>query len=108
MWRMLCEQASDLSVTVSDIEATDSDGSARWVATYTFSATGRPVENRVRASFRFRDGLIAEHRDEFSMWRWSRQALGARALLLGSNPLGRTLVRRQARSRLAAWRRRQG
>ena len=104
MWRMLCAQATDLSVTASDVRADDSSGSARWVATYTFTATGRFVENRIEASFRFRDGLIAEHRDRFSMWRWSRQALGPPAFLLGSNPLGQSLVRKRARGRLAAWR----
>jgi ketosteroid isomerase-like protein len=104
MWRMLCSQAQDLSVSVSDVSADDESGSARWVARYTFTATGRPVENRVSASFRFRDGLISEHRDEFSMWRWSRQALGPPAFLLGWNPVGQALVRRQARGRLSAWR----
>src|SRR5215208_5775870 len=102
MWRMLCAQAKDLVVTVSDVEADDQTGSARWVATYTFSATGRQVENRIRARFRIRDGVIADHRDEFSMWRWSRQALGPAALVLGSNPVGRALLRRRARSRLPA------
>jgi ketosteroid isomerase-like protein len=104
MWRMLTSQAKDLSVTASDVEADDSSGSATWVAHYTFTATGRPVENRIRAEFRFRGGLIAEHRDNFSMWRWSRQALGPPAFLLGSNPLGQALIRRRARGRLAAWR----
>src|SRR4051812_45840821 len=104
MWRMLCSQAQDLTVAVSDVEADDSSGSANWVAHYTFTATGRPVENRVHAEFRFRDGLIAEHRDRFSMWRWSRRALGPPAFLLGSNPAGQALVRRRARGRLADWR----
>ena len=104
MWRMLCSQAKDLSVSASDVRADDSSGSARWVANYTFSATGRPVENRVSATFRFRDGLIAEHRDEFSLWRWSRQALGPAAFVLGSNPAGQALVRRRARGQLEKWR----
>jgi ketosteroid isomerase-like protein len=108
MWRMLCSQAKDLDVTVSDVRADDAGGSANWVATYTFTATGRPVENRVSASFRFRDGKIADHRDEFSIWRWSRQALGPAALVLGSNPVGAALIRRQARGRLEEWRRRGG
>jgi ketosteroid isomerase-like protein len=103
MWRMLCGQASDLTAAVSDVEADDSSGSARWVAHYTFSATGRPVENRVSAKFRFRDGLIADHVDTFSMWAWSRQALGPPAYLLGSNPLGQALIRRRAKGRLDAW-----
>jgi ketosteroid isomerase-like protein len=106
MWRMLCSQAKDLTVAASDVQADDAAGSANWVAHYTFTATGRPVENRVHAEFRFRDGLIADHRDSFSMWRWSRQALGPPAFLLGSNPLGQSLVRRRARGRLADWRKR--
>ena len=104
MWRMLCSQAKDLAVTASEVRADDREGSARWRATYTFTATGRPVVNNVTASFRFEDGLIADHRDDFSMWRWSRQALGPAALLLGSNPVGQALIRRQARGRLAGWR----
>lgn len=104
MWRMLAEQATDLSVKVSGVEADGDRGRADWVAHYTFSATGRPVENRVTATFRFENGLIADHRDDFSMWRWSRQALGPAAFVMGSNPLGQALIRRQARGRLAAWR----
>jgi ketosteroid isomerase-like protein len=108
MWRMLCEQATDLSVTASDVEADDSAGAANWVAKYTFSQTGRPVENRVSARFRFRDGLIADHRDLFSMLRWAPQALGPAGYLLGSNPAGRALMRRRARGTLANWRERKG
>jgi ketosteroid isomerase-like protein len=108
MWRMLCTQASDLDVTVSGVQADDESGRADWVATYTFSATGRRVENRVTASFRFRDGKISRHRDEFSLWRWSRQALGPAAFALGSNPVGAALIRRRARGRLEAWRKRGG
>jgi ketosteroid isomerase-like protein len=104
MWRMLCAEAGDLAVTVSDVQADDSSGSASWVARYEFSATGRPVENRISAEYSFRDGKIAEHRDSFSLWRWSRQALGPPALLLGWNPVGQALIRRRARGRLASWR----
>ena len=106
MWRMLCSQARDLEASVTDVRADDEEGSASWRATYTFSATGRRVENRIDATYRFRDGLIAEQRDRFSIWRWSRQALGPAALVLGSNPLGAALIRRRARGQLAAWRRR--
>ncbi len=81
-------------------EADGDQGSARWVARYTFTQTGRPVRNDVRASFRFAGGLIAEHRDEFDFHRWSRQALGAPGLLLGWTPLLRASVRRRARAGL--------
>ena len=56
------------------------------------------------AAFRFRDGLIVEHRDRFDFWRWSRQALGAPGLLLGWTPMLRNKVRAQAATKLALFR----
>jgi hypothetical protein len=67
---------------------------------YTFTQNGRHVDNDVRASFRFRDGLISEHRDEFGFYRWTRQALGPTGLLLGWSPIVQGSVRKQARARL--------
>ena len=103
MWTMLTSQAKDLSVVASDVRADDASGSAHWRAEYTFSATGRKVVNEIDATFRFRDGLVVEHRDRFSLWRWSRQALGPAAFALGSNPVGQALVRRRARGQLEAF-----
>jgi ketosteroid isomerase-like protein len=76
MWRMLTSRARDLAIEVSEVSADDRTGSARWIARYTFTQTGRPVVNDVRASFRIVDGLIVEHRDQFDWWRRARQALG--------------------------------
>ena len=103
MWTMLTGQATDLSVTARDVTADDTTGSAHRTARYTFTATGRPVVNEVDATFRFRDGLVVQHDDEFSFWRWSRQALGPAAFVMGSNPLGHALVTRKARGRLDAF-----
>ena len=103
MWRMLCGRATDLKIVHSDVQADADTGSAHWDADYTFS-TGRAVHNPIDASFKFRDGLIADHRDLFSMLRWAPQALGPAGYLLGSNPLGRALMRRRARGALAKWR----
>jgi ketosteroid isomerase-like protein len=100
MWRMLCERGTDLELSFSDVEADDERGSAHWVADYTFSATGRRVHNEIDAAFRFRDGLIAEHDDRFSFWRWSRQALGPVGLVAGWTPVVRGRVRTQARANL--------
>jgi ketosteroid isomerase-like protein len=100
MWRMLCERGKDLEVRYRDVEAHDDRGSADWEADYTFSATGRKVHNEIDASFRFRDGVIAEHDDRFSLWRWSRQALGPTGLLLGWSPIVRSRVNAQARENL--------
>lgn len=96
MWRMLCERGADLVIEHRDVSADDTRGSACWEARYTFSATGRKVINRIHADFTFRDGKILTHRDSFSFWTWSRQALGPAGLLLGWTPLVRSKVRRTA------------
>ena len=43
MWRMLTSRAQDMSVELVERDADDSDGTAHWVARYTFAQTGRPV-----------------------------------------------------------------
>jgi ketosteroid isomerase-like protein len=100
MWRMLTAQATDLRIELGEHEADAERGSARWRADYTFTQTGRPVTNDVRASFRFADGLIVEHKDSFDFHRWARQALGPSGLMFGWTPLLRSAVRRRARARL--------
>ncbi len=100
MWRMLTGRADDLDVDLVEHDADGDRGTAHWLARYTFTQTGRKVENDVHASFRFADGLIAEHRDDFSFHRWARQALGASGLLLGWTPILRSAVRRRARAGL--------
>lgn len=105
MWRMLTARATDLEVELPEAKADDEAGAARWIATYTFGATGKRVVNNVRSDFRFDgDGLIAEQRDDFPFWRWSRQALGAPGLLLGWTPLLRSKVRSNAAAELARFR----
>lgn len=96
MWAMLCSRAVDLDVVVSNIVADDACGSARWVATYTFSKTGRKVRNVIDASYEFRDGLIVRHADRFDLWRWSGMALGLKGWLLGWSPLVQNAIRREA------------
>jgi ketosteroid isomerase-like protein len=104
MWRMLTGRSEDLRVELAEHAADGDTGTARWIATYTFR-TGRPVTNDIWAEFRFRDGKITEHRDSFSFWRWSRQALGPVGLALGWTPLLRAAVRKRARADLAEFRR---
>ncbi|WP_412068705.1 nuclear transport factor 2 family protein [Rubrivirga sp. IMCC43871] len=103
MWRMLCARGNDLAVVASGITADDDAGAAHWEADYTFSTTGRPVHNVIDAAFTFRDGLIATHRDTFSLWAWTRQALGAPGLLLGWSPLLQRRVRATAAQSLDAY-----
>ncbi|WP_439885272.1 nuclear transport factor 2 family protein [Pseudomonas syringae] len=100
MWRMLTSRAKDFSVVFDQVRADDRSGSAHWVATYLFSQTGRTVVNDIQARFVFRDGLICEHHDHFDLWRWSRQALGAKGLLLGWAPMVQNAIRGQAQKGL--------
>ena len=103
MWRMLTSRSKDLTLTFSDVQATAQQGAAKWVALYTFSATGRKVENRISAAFVFKDGLVLEHSDLFNFWRWARQALGPMGLILGWSGFLRRKVQAQARANLAAF-----
>ena len=108
MWRMLCDATrakgrDAWKLEASAILADAASGRAHWEAHYRFSATGRMVHNIIDAQFTFKGGLIATHRDTFSFWRWSRQALGPAGALLGWTPLLRNKVRAQAAGNLAAF-----
>lgn len=108
MWRMLCERARDFSLSYEIIEADVGGGKVRWTASYLFSQTGRKVVNHIEATIRVRDGLIVDHVDRFSFWRWARQALGTPGLLLGWSQLLKMKVRAQALKGLKAWVERNG
>jgi ketosteroid isomerase-like protein len=99
MWRMLTGRATDLKIELHEHEAGEETGTAHWIARYTFS-TGRPVVNDIRASFRFADGLIADHVDDFDFRRWARQALGPTGTLVALVPPMRSAARRKARAQL--------
>ncbi|MFT5429851.1 MAG: ketosteroid isomerase-like protein [Myxococcota bacterium] len=100
MWRMLTGQAKDFELTFRDVVADDTTGSAHWDARYTFSATGRVVNNSIEAVFEFNDGKIHKHVDTFDLWKWTRMALGVPGVLLGWTPLVQNKVRGQANAQL--------
>ncbi len=85
MWTMLCEsqKGTDFKISFGDIEYSENNGSANWEAWYVFSKTGRNIHNKIHAEFLLKDGLIAEHRDHFDLYRWSRQAFGVTGFLIG-------------------------
>lgn len=105
MWRMLAERSADLAVKLGDhgVAADGRSGWAHWSATYTFTDTGRKVQNEIDARYTFRDGLIAEQVDTFPLRRWGAQALGAKGSVLGLTPLLSRGVQKQARSNLDAY-----
>ncbi len=101
MWEMLCKNAKNFSLTYSNIQFLDEEyATCNWIATYTFSKTGRKVVNNIKAHLRIVDGLIIEHTDQFDIWKWSRQALGLPGLLLGWSGYMKSKIRVNAHKSL--------
>jgi ketosteroid isomerase-like protein len=101
MWEMLCKNARDFSLAFSNIQSLDEEYiTCNWIASYTFSKTGRKVVNNIKAYMRIQDGKIAEHSDKFDFWKWSRQALGMTGSLLGWSNFIQNKVHKNARKQL--------
>lgn len=103
MWSMLLGRSTDLAVTYHVMDEAGPVVKAHWEARYTFTRTGRPVINRIEATFTLEDGLIRTHQDRFSFWTWARQAFGVPGLLLGWTPAFRAKVRAEALRALAKY-----
>lgn len=102
MWRMFTSRPdSDLRIELREHQADATSGTARWIARYTFPPTGKHVVNDIRARFRFAEGKVTDHVDDFPFWTWSRQAFGILGLLIGWTPLLKAAVRRKGRADLA-------
>lgn len=97
MWEMLCKSGKDLQIQFSNIQLLDEEyATCNWIATYTFSKTGRKVVNRIKAHMRIIDGKIAEHTDQFDIWKWSGMALGWKGSLLGWSGFMKQKIRNTA------------
>ena len=101
IWEMLCKNAKDFSLTFGNITILDDEYSTCvWVATYTFSATGKKVVNTIKANMRFTDGKIIEHSDAFSVHKWSKQAYGIMGMLFGWNSIFQNKIKNKAKKNL--------
>lgn len=104
MWEMLCKNAKDFSLTFSNIQLLDEEyATCNWVATYTFSKTGRKVINNIKAFMRLKDGKIIEHSDGFKLSKWAAQALGLPGILLGWTGFMKRKIQKNARKNLVAF-----
>jgi ketosteroid isomerase-like protein len=104
MWEMLCKNAKDFSLTFSNIQLLDEEyATCNWVATYTFSKTGRKVVNNIKAFMRLKDGKIIEHSDGFKLSKWAAQALGLQGVLLGWTGFMKRKIQKNARRNLVAF-----
>jgi len=101
MWEMLCKNAKDFSLTFSNIQLLDDEyATCNWVATYTFSKTGRKVVNHIKAFMKLKDGKIIEHSDAFKLSKWAAQALGFKGELLGWTGFLKRKIQKNARMNL--------
>lgn len=96
MWKMLVLNGKDLELHFQNVSAEEKSGSAEWIANYTFSKTGKKVENRIKANFEFENGKIINHKDSFDFYKWAKQALGISGLLLGWTSFLQNKVRQTA------------
>ena len=104
MWRMLTGRATDLKIELHEHEAGEETGS-RTGSPATPSRPAAPWSTTSRPSFRFADGLIADHVDEFDFRNWAKQALGPSGHLVALLPPLRRKARAKALDQLAAFRR---
>lgn len=97
MWNMLIDKSKgNIKIEFLDVKADDYSGTAKWIATYNFSKTNRKVVNVIYAQFQFKDNLIIRHTDNFDLWKWSKQALGFKGLLLGWTGFMQKQIQKQA------------
>ena len=85
MWRMLCASQKDKNFVVKykDVKANENSGSVNWEAFYNFSKTNRKIHNVIHAEFKFKDGKIIEHIDDFNLYKWAQMAFGVSGYLMG-------------------------
>lgn len=100
MWMGLFGGADDLEIETGALRQVEGAWRGQWVASYTFTKTGRQVHNVITTTMRVRKGKIVEQIDSFPFWKWSRMALGLPGLVLGWSPMMRRKVRKMAARRL--------
>ncbi|MEQ8241254.1 MAG: nuclear transport factor 2 family protein [Cyclobacteriaceae bacterium] len=104
MWQMLLERSKgELKVTFNVIEESATQATCHWEAIYKFGPKKRPIHNKITARFKFEDGKIIEHIDEFNFWKWSGMALGTSGWLLGFTPIVKNKVRQTVKKLLKSY-----
>lgn len=104
MWEMLLSNKKASAKTeFTNIQSTENEGSAEWVAEYNYGPKKRKVINRVSAQFEFKEGLIIKHTDSFDIWKWSKRALGLPGTLLGWTPFIKNKIQKTTAERLDAF-----
>jgi len=104
MWKMLLSNKKKLAkVSFDSVKETNNVVNANWTATYNYGPKARKVTNNVSAKFEFENGKIINHIDNFNLWKWSQQALGASGYLLGWSSFLKNKVQTEANKKLDAF-----
>ncbi|OIQ31372.1 MAG: limonene-1,2-epoxide hydrolase [Crocinitomix sp. MedPE-SWsnd] len=105
MWRMLLEsqKGKEFMVNFSNVKSDAEKGSASWEAFYNFSKANRKVHNKIEAKFKLKDGLIIDHRDDFNVKTWAKQAMGFKGVLIGRTKFFKRKLNAQTNGMLAKW-----
>jgi ketosteroid isomerase-like protein len=100
MWQMLLTKGKDLKIEFFQVKANGNKVTAHWDASYTFSATGKKVINKIGAIFEIENGEIVSHTDSFSFYSWAKQAFGTIGVLIGWTSFFKKKIRKQAMKNL--------
>jgi len=101
MWHMLLEKGKgNLKINFDSISSHENTGSVNWTAEYFYGPRKRPVTNKVRAKFEFKDGKIIKHVDDFNLYKWTQQAMGGIGYALGWTPFFKKKIRKTVNSQL--------
>jgi hypothetical protein len=104
MWHMLISASGGyIQISFEILEENTHSGFVNWTAHYIFKPTGRKITNHIKARFELVDGLIVTHYDNFSVWKWSRQALGWKGWLLGWTSFFRKRLQNKSKKMLAKY-----
>ena len=99
MWQMLLSNPQrKVEVTYRIVKHDPDNALVMWTASYLYGPKKRKVINSVQASFDLKDGLIVHHRDNFSLWNWSRQALGWSGWLMGWTNIMERKIQKKTRA----------
>ena len=74
MWAMICE--TDIRVEFELVDVGAETAVANYIARYTFSESGRRVDNRIQSHFRFAGGRIVSQIDNCDARLWAAMAIG--------------------------------
>ncbi|MGB0885830.1 MAG: nuclear transport factor 2 family protein [Chitinophagales bacterium] len=100
MWQFLTKNAKNFSLEFEIISTTKNKLEAKWTAHYTFSATGNKVVNHVNSSFTIKNDKITNHKDEFDLKKWAKQALGKAIGIFGPSFLLKKGIQAQSKQLL--------